>query len=339
MQDIVCLPFYCDLVPSRALLFYCKSKSANMLKTLFTNSFVLIACLCSAQVKIGYNPTTINPSAILELSNNTNAAPSTWKCFFAPQVDFTNAAFTSSAVWGIAGTATTGAVVYNIGESYLNGFSGPGLYCWQRKVWAPVIIQVPDKVRQVLGSSRSAYDAAAVNSWVNINATEYANLLTAVSGAASYGMSEPYMTTSSSGGWSPDYTIGGNNHGTKVPASNYIIAWSVRTGNGISSALGSKLKVSASQTTGYTDYGSALPDVGNISVNTRVFFVLKQPYQLTPASPSYTGMYNALTFFLGNNTFLGSGPENYGSGDTPDITLPFASDSYSQVIATPLRQW
>jgi hypothetical protein len=310
-----------------------------MLKTLFTNFFVLIVCVCFAQVKIGYNATTVNPSAVLELGNNTNAAPSTWKCFFAPPVNFTNAVFTSSTVWGIAGTPTTGAIVYNIGENYLNGFSGPGLYCWQRNVWAPVSILVPDKISQALSSSLASYQAAAVNSWVNVSAAEYSNLLTVISGTARYGMSEPYMGTSSSGGWSPDYTIGGNNNGVKVPASNYIIAWSVRTGNGISSSLGSKLKVSASQTTGYTDYGNALPDVGNIAVNTRVFFVLKTPYQLTPASASYLAMYNALTFFLGNNTVAGSGPENYGSGDTPNITLSFPADSYSQVIATPLRQW
>jgi hypothetical protein len=310
-----------------------------MLKTLFTNAFVLIVCLCSAQVKIGFNATTVNPSAVLELSNNANAAPSTWKCFFTAQVDFTNAIFTSSTVWGIAGTATTGAVVYNIGENYLNGFSGPGLYCWQRNVWAPVSILVPDKIRLALSTSRSSYDAASVNSWVNVTAAEYANLLTAVSGAGRYGMSEPYMTTSSSGGWSPDFTIGGNNNGVKVPASNYIIAWSVRTGNGNSSSLSSKLKVSASQTSGYADYGSPLPDIGNIGVNTRVFFVLKLPFQLTPASPSYTAVYNAITFFLGNNTFSTSGPEQYGSGDTPNLTLTFPSDSYSQVIATPLRQW
>jgi hypothetical protein len=310
-----------------------------MLKTIFTNCFVLIVCLCSAQVKIGFNATTVNPGAVLELSNNTSAAPSTWKSFFAAQVDFTNPVFTSSTVWGIAGSATTGAIVYNIGETYLNGFSGPGLYCWQRNVWAPFSILVPDKIRQTLSTSASAYDAAAVNTWVNITATEYANLLTAVSGTARYGMSEPYMGTSSSGGWSPDYTIGGNNNGVKVPASNYIIAWSVRTGNGISSSLSSKLKVSASQSTGYTDYGSPLPDIGNIEVNTRVFFALKLPFQLTPASPSYTAVYNALTFFLGNNTLSTSGPENYGSGDTPNLSLTFPSDSYSQVIATPLRQW
>jgi hypothetical protein len=190
-----------------------------------------------------------------------------------------------------------------------------------------------------LSTSITAYDAAAVNSWVNVTAAEYNNLLTVVNGAAKYATPEIYMNTSSSGGWSPDYTIGGSDNDAKVPASSYIIAWSVRTGNGIASSLNSKLKVSTSQKSGYTEYGNPLPDIGNIGVNTRVFFVLKAPYIITPAVPCYTAVYNALTFFLGNNTTSGSGPEYYGTGDTPSLTLSFASDSYSQVICTRTRQW
>jgi hypothetical protein len=310
-----------------------------MFKILFTIAFLLVIYIAGAQVKIGYNATSVNPSAVLELSNNTAAAPSTWKCFFAPQVDFSNAIFSSDTVWGIAGTRTTGALVYNIGENYLNGFTGPGLYCWQRNVWAPVTITVPDKIRKSLTTSIAAYDAAAVNSWVNITATEYNNLLGNITGAAKYATPESYMNTSSSGGWSPDYTIGGSNNATKVPASSYIIAWSVRTGNGISSSLGSKLKISASQTTGYTDYGGTLPNIGNIAANTRLYFVIKTPYMITPALPCYTAVYNALTFFLGNNTFATSGPEHYDAGDNANLTLSFPSDSYSQVISTAVRQW
>jgi hypothetical protein len=218
-------------------------------------------------------------------------------------------------------------------------FPGPGLYCWQRNTWAPVSITVTDKIRMALSTSIAAYDAATVNSWVNITAAEYANLLTVVSGAAKYATPEIYMNTSSSGGWSPDYTIGGSDNVAKVPASSYIIAWSVRTGNGIASSLGSKLKVSASRNSGYTDYGNPLPAIGNIAVNTRVYFVLKTPFMITPPTPSYTALYNALTFFLGNNTFSSSGPEYYGGGDVSSISLSFTSDSYSQVISTPTRQW
>jgi hypothetical protein len=299
----------------------------------------LFICTSDAQVKIGYDANNVNSGALLELSNNTAAAPSSWKCFFAPQVDFTNTVFSSYTVWGIAGTATEGAIVYNIGESYLNGFSGPGLYCWLRNGWAPVSILVTDKIRLALSTSKAAYDAAAVNSWVNVTAAEYNNLLTVVSGSAKYAAPEIYMNTSASGGWSPNYTIGGSNNDIKVPASSYIIAWPVRTGNGIASSLGSKLKISATQSSGYTDYGGPLPNIGSIAVNTRVYFVLKAPYMITSAIPSYTAVYNALTFFLGNTTNAGSGPELYNSGDSPTLPNSFSADSFSQVISTNTRQW
>ena len=107
----------------------------GILRTLFTSTFALFSYFGHTQVKIGYNPAVVNPSAVLELSNNTSAAPSTWTYFMPPQVDFTNPAFTSSAVWGIAGSPTRGAMVYNIGETYSNGFSGPGPYFWEGNQW------------------------------------------------------------------------------------------------------------------------------------------------------------------------------------------------------------
>lgn len=203
----------------------------------------------------------------------------------------------------------------------------------------PMPVDTADMIRIVLSASVPAYDAAVSDHWVNITGAEYDNLATGLTGAGKYGAPEIYMNTSSSGGWSPDYAVGGNNNYTKVPASSYIVAWSVRTGNGISSSLNSKLKVSASQSTGFADYGSPLPGIGNIAVDTRVFFVLKKPSVKTSASPNYTAVYNALTFFLGNNTNSGSGPEYYSNGDNSSLTLSFPADSYCQVISTATKQW
>jgi hypothetical protein len=198
---------------------------------------------------------------------------------------------------------------------------------------------VIDKIRLALSTSQAGYDALAANYWLNITAAEYNNLLITVTGSARYAEPEVFMTTSSTGGWSGDYTTGGSDKSVKVPASSYIIAWSVETGNAISSSLNSKLKISATQKAGYTDYGKPLPDIGNIATSTRVYFVLKTPNIITPAAPCYTAVYTSSVFFLGNVTNAGSGPEYYTSGDSPSLTSSFASDSYSQVISTPTRQW
>lgn len=147
------------------------------------------------------------------------------------------------------------------------------------------------------------------------------------------------MTTGAAQGWEPDYTTGGNDNALKVPASNYIIAWSVQTGNGISSSLGSKLKISSSQKEGYVDYGSSLPKISNIQANTRVYFVLKKPTTTTPGTPSYTAVYNASKDFLGTTYAMDGGPEYYVAGDGSNPSAPQDADSYSQVISTAILQW
>ena len=55
-----------------------------MMKTVFTIIFVTAVYTGYAQVKIGYNSGTVNQGAVLELSNNPAASPTTWKEFFTP---------------------------------------------------------------------------------------------------------------------------------------------------------------------------------------------------------------------------------------------------------------
>ncbi len=94
----------------------------------------------SAQVKIGYDAASpfYNDAVLLELNNNPAAAANTWKSLLLPYVDFTSAAFTDSATWGIAGAHTAGALVYNIGNRIKDGFAGPGFYVWNNGAWVPL---------------------------------------------------------------------------------------------------------------------------------------------------------------------------------------------------------
>ena len=303
-----------------------------MIKSVFTVLLVFLMTIADAQVKIGHDAANINSAAILELGNDTTAAPSTWKSFMPPQVNFTNAVFTSNTVWGIAGTPTAGAMVYNKGDMYLNGFFGPGIYCWQRDSWVFLNITVVDKIRMALSTSIAAYDATPANSWVSVTAAEYNNLLTTVTGAARYAATEARMNSSALalGG---NITVGGNGAITKVPSSSYIIAWSVRTGSG-GNASGSKLKISSQQQTGYADYGNALPAT-DIAPNTRIYFVMKAPFIFTPAAPCYTAVYN-FDGLLGVST---GGTEYYTLGDSPTISTSQSYSSHSQVISTTTKQW
>ncbi len=103
--------------------------------------FVLILSLTvSAQVKIGHDALSpvYNAAALLELNNDPAATVNTWKSLLLPYVDFTDAAFTDSATWGIAGTHTAGALVFNTGNRITDGFEGPGVYVWSEGAWVPL---------------------------------------------------------------------------------------------------------------------------------------------------------------------------------------------------------
>jgi hypothetical protein len=195
---------------------------------------------------------------------------------------------------------------------------------------------VTDKIRISLTTSTAAYDAAAANTWVQVTAGEYGDLLSKVAGAARAGATEAYMNTMPSNGWAADYTVAADTDHVQIPASSFVIAWSVRTGIDSSSAAASKLKISTARYSGYSDYGGELPDIGKIAPKTRVFFVLKTPSGQTSAAPSFTGVYSPTAYFLGAGS---GGPVYYHSGNYASPASKFSSGMYSQVIATNNKQW
>lgn len=78
----------------------------------------------------------LNNAALLQLNNNAAASSSDWKALLLPYVDFSDATlFNNSTVWGIAGSATPGALVYNTGNRNSGGFTGPGVYTWDGTEW------------------------------------------------------------------------------------------------------------------------------------------------------------------------------------------------------------
>jgi len=309
-----------------------------MSRLLLTVALTFSLFICSAQVKIGSgDPNTVNPSAVLELSNDLSKPPSHWKTFLPPQVDFTHLIFSSSAVWGVAGSPVTGAVVFNIGKIYHNGFSGQGLYCWMGNRWSPLCIE-EDKLRRTLSTSAAAYDTAADNSWVMITEAEYNNLPSVINGASKYAATDSFMNLPSIIGWNQLYTVGGNASVSLIPPSSYIIAWSVRTGvNFGSSSHHSKIKVSSSQLAGYTDYGLSMPDYV-VNADTRYYFMLKKPGSPTGGLPSYTAVYAFHAKFLGGRPVTPA-RDYFTPGESATLNISYESQSAVQFICTPTKQW
>ncbi len=98
---------------------------------------LMITCCVIAQVKMGHNPSMpVQDASLLELSNNTGGSPGDWQGLLLPQVDFSsNTNFPDNTAWGIAGTATPGAIVYNRSNRTTGGFAGPGTYVWDNGAW------------------------------------------------------------------------------------------------------------------------------------------------------------------------------------------------------------
>ena len=72
----------------------------------------------NAQQKIGNNPGTLNPGAILELE-------STNRGFLLPRISLT-----SLSTWGLNGEGTDGMMVFNT-----NATTGAGYYVWSGGAW------------------------------------------------------------------------------------------------------------------------------------------------------------------------------------------------------------
>ncbi|OIN55450.1 hypothetical protein BLX24_30575 [Arsenicibacter rosenii] len=95
-------------------------------------AFGLIA-ICStslfAQLKVGNNPTTINPGSVIEME-------STNKGMMLPRV-----ALTSTTTWGLAGTPSAGMVVYNTATagSGTSAVSANTIYMWNGTNWERLV--------------------------------------------------------------------------------------------------------------------------------------------------------------------------------------------------------
>lgn len=94
------------------------------------SALMLSATLSFAQVKIGDNPTTINPGSVLELE-------STNKGLLMPRISLTN-----TTTWGLLGTAAAGMHVYNTNAgitstnaSYPTLSAKVGEYYWDGTGW------------------------------------------------------------------------------------------------------------------------------------------------------------------------------------------------------------
>lgn len=119
-------------------------------------ALVLSAALAQAQVKVGDNPTTINPGSVLELE-------STNKGLLMPRISLTN-----TTTWGLLGTAAAGMHVYNTNTaitstntSYPTLTAKVGEYYWDGTGWVAIGQAVASPYLRLRGAVITATNGAS----------------------------------------------------------------------------------------------------------------------------------------------------------------------------------
>lgn len=184
-----------------------------------------------------------------------------------------------------------------------------------------------DQIRAALsGSQLTAYDAAAVNSFVRVTAAQYAQVVTNTS-ASKYGFSDAdVLLRPSVTGWDPAQI-----NGSGIPAGRYIIGFVSEAWNSSGSMrLGYALGQSAGNTITFWDFVTVGP--------------LAQWYYVRKAPTGIEGAPTTTTIFpvIDANTTL-NGSNNYNGWSTSDNganwTVRANSMPKLQVIATATKSW
>lgn len=208
----------------------------------------------------------------------------------------------------------------------------------------PIFDAIRGALAQAGCTSCTNYDAAAIDNAVAITKSEY-DKIALILGAGKSGLSDATIATDSANpqSFSGNNTLSTNsNSNTKIPASNYIMAFQVRTwSSSVTSMAGMQLKTSATHISGYTNYGGTTPSTGSGNASTNYYFVFKRPTAKTAAgSDSFFAIYIAQlgqvqTYPIGTGTSYNSNSNSnsFASAYPTPFTL------YAQTLSTATKQW
>lgn len=197
-------------------------------------------------------------------------------------------------------------------------------------------------------TSISNYNSAAVDTWVNVTAAEYAAVYSSVTGTGKYGATDATLTpTGGSFATLPSqFTASVATSQSQVPTANYPFAMTIVSQLASQNPAGFKLKLSTGSATGpYANYplNASLPTTTITSTTpSQYYFVIKKPSTPTSAASFIGGYENGFQLSM-VNVSVGAGTLYYGQGDLTNITTNTYSTTYYllplQVLSTPTKQW
>jgi hypothetical protein len=139
-----------------------------------------------------------------------------------------------------------------------------------------------DSLRSLLTvtSSITAYDAAGTNAWVNVTGTEYFRILSTVTGASAFGVTDTYLRTTGSGtSFNATLTVAMPSSTNIVASGTYLIGFAVRPGQGNQTVVAYPM-IGYSYLGTYSNVGSAryvTPSTVTTASAYNVYFIRKAP--------------------------------------------------------------
>jgi uncharacterized protein (TIGR02145 family) len=246
-----------------------------------------------------------------------------------------------------AGTyAVSGNIVYNFSGTY-TGVSNT-IFSINSDLFAGNCnIVIFDAIRGALATagcaSCTAYDAATVNDPISITKAEY-DRVALILGASKSGLSDATIGTNSP---NPQHFINGtftsnSVQNTQIPASNYIMAFQVRTTNGTPSTMaGIQMKIATVHNGPYTNYGSTTLATSTSLASTNYFFVYKRPTAITASgSNSFFAFYVPVAHQI--QVYPSSIGQFFSASGNVITGLNSSSSgqqTYAQFLSTATKQW
>ena len=192
-------------------------------------------------------------------------------------------------------------------------------------------------------SSCGNYDAATSDTWVKVSQSEYNNLINFVTNHTVAGVSSSVLSTPINTNLSAFTGATGALSNVKIPGSNYVTGFAVANPNGSPygyNRVSPKVKYSTSFGTGYSNYGSSLPDefISGYAYNNASYFVIKTPTIITTILSSFLGYYDGGGY--SPTDYNDSGFSSvYGNGNTGVLNQTSTSWWRIQAVSTSVKQW
>jgi hypothetical protein len=200
-------------------------------------------------------------------------------------------------------------------------------------------------------NSITAYNAASVNSWVQVTGGEYGKVQSLI-GTATYGMSNAQFTGTQSGTtFNATYSVAlSSNPSTALPTGTYLIGFATRSGVAATAVVAFPLVGTAYLSGTYTSVGSASYTTPGTISNT--YFVRKAPtsslsapgyiaYSNYPTSASYCFLATGASTWpnMGGYATTTFNTDHTAASATSPWTGYTSNLPFFQMLGTTTRQW